>query len=114
MRKDITAQRGKPLDADCYKAKEIKPKSGMNDNRAFCCGLIANMTEGYLPKCKECGAFIGNVRPPQYGYTAKIFLIDDIHGAEKPCGFEDKPCGRKCIYYNTCTRNPYRYDQRKE
>ena len=32
----------------------------------------------------------------------------------KQCGFEDKPCGRKCIYYNTCTRNPYRYDQRKE
>lgn len=30
----------------------------------------------------------------------------------KQCGFEDKPCGRKCIYYNTCTRNPYRYDQR--
>lgn len=32
----------------------------------------------------------------------------------KSCGFEDKPCGRKCIYFNTCTRNPYRYDQRKE
>jgi len=31
---------------------------------------------------------------------------------EKPCGFEDKPCERKCIYYNTCTRNPYRYDQK--
>lgn len=31
----------------------------------------------------------------------------------KMCGFEwDKPCIRKCIYYNTCTRNPYRYDQR--
>lgn len=30
----------------------------------------------------------------------------------KPCGFEDKPCVRKCIYFNTCTRNPYRYDQK--
>ena len=28
------------------------------------------------------------------------------------CGFEDKPCTKKCIHYNTCTRNPYRYDQK--
>ena len=27
---------------------------------------------------------------------------------EKPkCGFDEKePCTRKCIYYDTCTRNP--------
>lgn len=31
---------------------------------------------------------------------------------QKPCGFEDKPCIRKCIHFNTCTRNPYRYDQK--
>lgn len=37
-------------------------------------------------------------------------------GIENPlklCGFELKPCTKKCIYYNTCVRNPYRYDQRK-
>ena len=33
---------------------------------------------------------------------------------QKSCGFEEKPCTRKCIHYNTCTRNPYRYGQRKE
>lgn len=30
----------------------------------------------------------------------------------KKCGFEDMDCTRKCIYYNTCTRNPYRYERK--
>ena len=29
------------------------------------------------------------------------------------CGFENVRCTRKCIHFNTCTRNPYRY-KRKE
>lgn len=33
---------------------------------------------------------------------------------EKPCGFEEKPCTRKCIHYNTCTRNPYRYGRKEQ
>lgn len=31
---------------------------------------------------------------------------------EKRCAFEDIPCTRKCIYYKTCVRNPYRYEQK--
>ena len=34
-------------------------------------------------------------------------------GTVKECGFELKPCVRKCIYYRTCTRNPYRYGEQK-
>ncbi len=33
---------------------------------------------------------------------------------EKKCGFEDVSCFRKCIYFMTCTRNPYRYEQKGE
>lgn len=39
-------------------------------------------------------------------------LIEKLE--QRHCAFENKPCERKCIFYNTCTRNPYRYDQRKE
>lgn len=95
MRNDRAAQRGKPLDADCYKAKISKHEFGMGDNRCFCCGLIDCMTEEYLRKCNECGAFAYNAKP--------------LH-----CAFEERLCTVQCIYYNTCTRNPYRYDQRKE
>lgn len=42
-------------------------------------------------------------------YKEDGFIIPE---AEKPCGFEDKACNGECIYFNTCTRNPYRYDQK--
>jgi len=32
-----------------------------------------------------------------------------VNEKEKLCGFEYKPCTKKCKYYNTCARNPYRY-----
>lgn len=99
MRNDRAAQRGKPLDADCYKAKRVTNEYGLNDNRIFCCGLIDSMTEEYLPKCQECGAFIDNAKRPE-------------EEEKKLCSFDGVPCHKKCIYFNTCTRNPYRYDQK--
>ena len=29
----------------------------------------------------------------------------------KRCSFEEVPCTRKCIDYNTCVKNPYRYGE---
>lgn len=75
------------------------------------------MEKEYLTWCltKEGRQYLkGGSKYKAAGYEAKVFLIDDIHGAEKPCGFEEKPCTGECVYFNTCTRNPYRYDQRKE
>lgn len=96
MRKDRAAQRGKPLDADCYKAKISHHEYGMNDNRCFCYGLCApHSVYEVHPKCFECGAYVDNAKP-------------------LPCAFEERLCTVQCIYYNTCTRNPYRYDQRRE
>ena len=35
--------------------------------------------------------------------------------ANKRCGFNKyQPCTPKCIYYNTCTRNPYRKEKENE
>ena len=65
MRTDRAAQRGKPLDKDCYKAHISKHEYGMNDNRCFCYGLIDLMYDDYLQKCRECGAWAYNAKPPQ-------------------------------------------------
>lgn len=55
--------RGKPLNSDCYMAHISKFEGGPDDDRHFCYGLIDRMTEDYLPKCRECGAFAHNATP---------------------------------------------------
>lgn len=56
--------RGKPLDDDCRIARQSSHEYGMNDNRVFCYGLMDRMTDEYLQKCRECGAFVDNAEPP--------------------------------------------------
>ena len=66
MRTDRAAQRGKPLDGDCYKARISKHEYGMNDNRCFCYGLCApHSVYEVHTKCLECGAYVDNAKPPQ-------------------------------------------------
>ena len=55
--------RGKPLDEDCKSANTTTGEFGSADNRVFCYGWIDMMTDEYLEKCKECGAFIQNAKP---------------------------------------------------
>lgn len=55
--------RGKPLDDNCKKTNISTHEYGMKDNRVFCYGLIDCMTDDFLPKCVECGAFVDNATP---------------------------------------------------
>lgn len=59
--------RGRMLDRDCYRANISKYEDGPADDRCYCYGLIDRMTEDYLPKCYECGAFALNARPAERG-----------------------------------------------
>lgn len=65
MRNGRDVQRGKPLDADCYKAHISKHENGPNDNRCFCYGLIDCSNDEYLPKCRKCGAWAWNAKKPE-------------------------------------------------
>ena len=56
--------RGRQLDEDCYRAKISRHEYGPDDDRCFCYGFISKMTDNYLPKCYECGAFVLNATPP--------------------------------------------------
>ena len=56
-------------------------------------------------RCISCGEIIPEGR--------QVCLKCEV----KQCGFDNLvPCTRKCIYYNTCTRNPYKYgaDQKEK
>ena len=55
--------RGRMLDRDCYRAEVSKYEGGSGDDRCFCYGLVDKMTEDYLSKCCECGAFAHNATP---------------------------------------------------
>ena len=55
--------RGKPLDRDCISANTTTGEFGSDDKRVFCYGWIDAMTDEYLTKCKECGAFVYNAKP---------------------------------------------------
>lgn len=55
--------RGKPLDDDCKLARQSSHEYGDEDNRVFCYGIMDCMTDEYLTKCKECGAFVHNATP---------------------------------------------------
>lgn len=55
--------RGKPLDRDCKSANTTTGEFGNDDKRVFCYGYTDAMTEEYLTKCKECGAFVYNAKP---------------------------------------------------
>ena len=55
--------RGKPLDEDCKSTNRTTGEFGNDDRRVFCYGLIDAMTDEYLTKCKECGAFVYNAKP---------------------------------------------------
>ena len=55
--------RGKPLDRDCRSANRSTGEYGDDDRRVFCYGWIDAMTDEYLTKCKECGAFVYNAKP---------------------------------------------------
>ena len=59
--------RGRMLDRDCYRAKVSKYEGGQGDDRLFCYGLIDRMTDDYLPKCAECGAFAFNAQLEERG-----------------------------------------------
>ena len=56
--------RGRQLDKGCCRAKISRHEYGPDDDRCFCYGLIDKMTDDYLPKCQECGAFAYNATPP--------------------------------------------------
>ena len=55
--------RGRPLDSDCKTANRSTGEYGNDDCRVFCYGIIDTMNDEYLTKCKECGAFVYNVKP---------------------------------------------------
>ena len=55
--------RGKALDRDCISANTTTGEFGNEDKRVFCYGYTDAMTDEYLTKCKECGAFMYNAKP---------------------------------------------------
>lgn len=57
--------RGKPLDRNCKKARTEPHQYGQNDDRVFCSGLINYENDEFLPKCRDCGAFVDNAMPPE-------------------------------------------------
>lgn len=57
-------------------------------------------------RCVICGEVVPEGRQTCPNCEERI-------GTVKECGFEPKPCVRKCIYYNTCIKNPYRYGEQK-
>lgn len=58
------AQRGKPLDSDCYRAKISRYEYGSRDTRKYCYGLYADHSIYELhEKCRECGAHVDNAKP---------------------------------------------------
>ena len=59
------AQRGKPLDEDCKRAYRSKYEYGSHDDRIFCYGLIDLRYDEPADKCRECGAFVDNAKPPE-------------------------------------------------
>ena len=54
--------RGRPLDSDCKKAYRSTGEYGNDDRRVYCYGYTDAMTDEYLTKCKECGAFVYNAK----------------------------------------------------
>ena len=61
-RAPVLAADGRPLREGemVYSAEVSKYEGGPDDDRCFCYGLIDRMTDDYLPKCYECGAFAHN------------------------------------------------------
>lgn len=60
------AQRGKPLDEDCKRAKISRYEYGFGDTRKYCYGLFApHSVHEVHPKCLECGAYCMNAKPPE-------------------------------------------------
>ena len=56
--------RGKLLDNDCKRANRTTHEYGMKDNRVFCLGLYAEMSDWEIQeKCQQCGAFVDNAEP---------------------------------------------------
>lgn len=57
--------RGKPLDRDCYKAYTTTNEFGPEDHRIYCYGLYDPMNDEPIEKCRQCNAFVRNVKPPK-------------------------------------------------
>lgn len=59
------AQRGRPLDEDCYKANRTTHEYGSEDTRFFCYGVNNGFPDEIADKCLVCGAFVYNAKPLQ-------------------------------------------------
>lgn len=55
--------RGKVLDKDCKTAHTTSHEYGLEDDRAFCYGLVDLSNDELLEKCKICKAYIDNSEP---------------------------------------------------
>lgn len=58
MKKNRRQLRGKPLLANCHKAKLTTNEYGANDKRKFCYGLVDKTTDFYLNQCIDCNALV--------------------------------------------------------
>lgn len=66
MKRVTRAQlRGRSLDPLCMKAHTTTNEYGPSDKRVFCFGWEDAMTDEPEELCKVCGAFIGNITPPE-------------------------------------------------
>ena len=66
MKRVTRAQlRGKPLDPLCKKAYTTTGEYGPKDKRVFCYGFINSRNDEPEDLCAACGAFVGNMKPPE-------------------------------------------------